>query len=182
MTTFLVLTVIGEDRPGLVETVSEVITNHGGNWQQSRMACLAGKFAGILLASVPDDNVATVIHKLEDLESQGLKVVVEKSTFNADLGPYRSLTLHLVGQDHPGIVHDISHALASHQINIEELNTECSSASWSGETLFHATVRLQIPRHVAIDDVKETLEGLANELMVDISLDEISQFSGQPHP
>jgi glycine cleavage system regulatory protein len=174
MTTFLVLTVIGEDRPGLVETVSEVLNVQGGNWQESRMACLAGKFAGILLASVPDQNVATVISKLEELESQGLKVVVEKSASNATAKSYRSLTLNLVGQDHPGIVHDISHALASHQINIEELNTECSSASWSGETLFHATVRLQIPRHVAIDTVKETLEGLANELMVDITLNEPS--------
>jgi glycine cleavage system regulatory protein len=174
MTTFLVLTVIGEDRPGLVETVSEVLTTHGGNWQESRMACLAGKFAGILLASVPDSKVATVIHELEELESQGLKVVVEKTTSSVTAESYQSLTLNLVGQDHPGIVHDISHVLASHQINIEELNTECSSASWSGETLFHATVRLQIPRHIAIDKVKDTLEGLANELMVDISLDEVS--------
>jgi glycine cleavage system regulatory protein len=138
------------------------------------MASLAGKFAGILLASVPDHHVATVIHQLEALESQGLKIVVEKSALGTTVDPYRSLTLNLVGQDHPGIVHDISHALASHQINIEELTTECSSASWSGETLFHAKVRLQIPRHIAIDDVKEILEGLADELMVDISLDEVS--------
>jgi glycine cleavage system regulatory protein len=175
MPTFLVLTVIGEDRPGLVETVSEMLTTYGGNWQESRMACLAGKFAGILLASVPDHNVATVIHRLQELESRGLKVVVEKSsTFSATAQSNRLLTLNLVGQDHPGIVRDISHALASHQINIEELNTECSSASWSGETLFHATIRLQIPHHVDIDTVKETLEGLANELMVDITLDEIA--------
>lgn len=174
MATFLVLTVIGEDRPGIVDTVSDILNAYGGNWQESRMASLAGKFAGILLASVPEHNVVTVTQKLEELASQGLKVVVEKSTPNATAKPYRFLTLKLVGQDHPGIVRDISHALASRQINIEELNTECSSASWSGETLFHATIRSQIPQYVAIDEVKETLEGLANELMVDITLDEVS--------
>ncbi len=45
----LVLTLIGPDRPGLVEAVAEPIAAHGGNWLESRMAHLAGQFAGIVL-------------------------------------------------------------------------------------------------------------------------------------
>lgn len=172
MSTSLVLTLIGDDRPGLVDAVSAAVVEHGGNWLESRMACLAGKFAGILLADVPDANAEALRAALSDLQTQGLKIVVEFSAKPATLPAYRALHLNLVGQDHPGIVHDVSHVLANRGINIEELNTECSSASWSGERLFHATARLQVPRELSGDELQEVLEGLANELMVDITLDD----------
>jgi glycine cleavage system regulatory protein len=172
MSTSLVLTLSGDDRPGLVDAVSTAIVEQGGNWLESRMACLAGKFAGILLADVPDANADALIATLRHLDSQGLRIVVEKSAGSGSSPAYRTLNLNLVGQDHPGIVHDLSHALASKGINIEELNTECTSASWSGETLFHASARLHVPRELSVDELREVLEGLANELMVDITLDD----------
>ncbi len=175
MSVSLVLTVIGNDRPGLVNALSQAVTEHGGNWLESRMSSLAEKFAGILLASVPDNRADALISALQGLELQGLRIVIEKSV--ATGGPitgYRSFNLELVGQDHPGIVREISHALASHKVNIDELDTHCSSASWSGETLFHARVRLSVPNEVIMDELRATLEGLANELMVDIILDEPS--------
>jgi glycine cleavage system regulatory protein len=172
MSTSLVLTLIGDDRPGLVDALSAALVEHGGNWLESRMARLAGKFAGILLAEVPDAKAEALSAALHDLQTQGLKVVVERSAKPVASTAYHTLHLSLVGQDRPGIVHDVSHALASRGINIEELSTECSSASWSGEMLFHATARLHVPRQVSTDDLREVLEGLANELMVDIALDE----------
>ena len=47
----LVLTLIGDDRAGLVNAVAEVVARHGGNWERSQMAELAGKFAGIVLVT-----------------------------------------------------------------------------------------------------------------------------------
>lgn len=172
MTISLLLTLIGEDRPGLVEALSDVLTQHGGNWEESRMATLGGKFAGILLVTVPASNSDALIHALDELKSQGLHVRASHSSGTDIPRARRTLNLTLVGQDHPGIIRDISHALADRHINIEELSSACSSASWSGETLFHATARLRIPANVPIDEIRETLEGLANELMVDIHLDE----------
>ena len=61
MPTSLVLTVLGEDRPGLVEALSHIIAAHEGNWLESRMAHLAGQFAGILRASVPEGNAAALL-------------------------------------------------------------------------------------------------------------------------
>jgi glycine cleavage system regulatory protein len=49
----LVLTVIGADRPGLVETLAQTIAEHGASWLESRMAHLAGHFVGLLRVSVP---------------------------------------------------------------------------------------------------------------------------------
>ncbi|MEE4377209.1 MAG: ACT domain-containing protein [Candidatus Competibacteraceae bacterium] len=172
MSTSLVLTLIGDDRPGLVDAVSTAIVEQGGNWLESRMARLAGKFTGILRADVPDANAEALIAALRKLDSEGLRIVVEKSAASGAPSGYRVLSLNLVGQDHPGIVHDVSHALASSGINIEELSTECTSASWSGETLFHASARLHVPQELSVDELREVLEELANELMVDITLDD----------
>jgi glycine cleavage system regulatory protein len=168
----LVLTVMGSDRPGLVESLSEILASHGGNWEESRMARLAGQFAGILMARVPSAKTAALTRALEELISNDLRVTVEICAEDVPAPPCRALHLELIGQDHPGIVRDISHALASQGINIEELETHCSSASMSGETLFHAAAQLRVPKELPTERLQSVLEGLANELMVDITLDE----------
>lgn len=175
MMTSLVLTLIGEDRPGLVRALSEQVAALGGNWLESRMARLAGKFAGILLVSVPEANADALAAALRELESQGLRITIEKGIGEVEtpVQGYRMLKLDLVGQDRPGIVRDISQALAGRGVSIEELTTEYISGSWSGENLFQAAARLRVPRNVALDELRELLEGLANELMVDIVLDEV---------
>ena len=71
------MTVIGDDRPGLVESVSQVVAAHGGSWQESRMARLAGKFAGILRAEVPEDKVDALKAELRELASGGIHIIVE---------------------------------------------------------------------------------------------------------
>lgn len=167
----LILTVVGDDRPGLVDTLSGTIAEHGGNWEQSRMAHLANKFAGILLVDIPQQKIADLQTGLQSLSTQGLLVTVESSS-SASTQQSRQLNIELLGQDRPGIVHDISHALASHGISIEELNTETRSASMAGGTLFHAQVSLAAPQDISLDDLRSSLEALANELMVDIDLDE----------
>ncbi len=166
----LVLTIIGDDRPGLVNALSGVIADHGGNWEEGRMARLAQKFAGILKVRVPDANVDALTAALRELQTGGLRVSVEASGEQPARG-YRRLRLELLGQDHPGILHDISSALASRGISIEELETETRSASMAGGTLFHAAAVLNAPEQIALQDLEETLEALANELMVDVEIE-----------
>lgn len=169
--TILVLTVIGDDRPGLVDALSAVIAEHEGNWEESRMAHLAGKFAGILRINVPQSRVAKLTQALESLNETGLQVAVEQGRETAP-PTRRILHLELVGQDHPGIVHDIAHALAASRISIEELTTETRSASMGGGTLFEARASLAVPESVSLEDVRASLEALADELMVDIHLEQ----------
>jgi glycine cleavage system regulatory protein len=172
MRTSLVLTVIGNDRPGLVSALSDTIAGFEGNWTETRMATLAGKFAGILLVTVPQARSEALIAALRKLESRGLQVVVERSAEAVSAAPARVLVLELIGQDRPGIVRDISRVLAERGINIEEMESVCLSGSFSGEALFKAQARLQVPREIATAELRAVLEALANELMVDISLDE----------
>src|SRR5512140_1039463 len=118
----LVLTLIGPDHPGIVDSVSEVVAAHGGNWLESRMAHLAGKFAGVLCIEVEEDRAADLEAALGRLEVSGLRIVVERSE-PVEAGRQRAMEIELLGVDRPGLVHEVSALLAAHRINVEELVT-----------------------------------------------------------
>lgn len=172
MATLLVMTAIGADRPGLVETLSRTVEAHGGNWLESRMSRLANRFAGILLVSVPEGAAESLIAALRALDAEGLRVTVEASQPGSPSEPLRTVRLELVGQDRAGIIRQVSEALARHGISIDELVTRVESASWSGETHCRITAELRLPAAVDLDRLRGGLEELANELMVDIAFDE----------
>ncbi|PWV63535.1 glycine cleavage system protein R [Plasticicumulans acidivorans] len=168
----LVLTVIGPDRPGLVEAVAAVVAAHGANWEESRMAHLAGQFAGMLRVTVAQPQRAELEAALQQLAGSGLTVTVARAEQQAAEVPPRFLKLHLIGQDRPGIVREIADALARRDVSIEQLDTRCVSASMSGETLFEAEAVLAVPAGLGLSELQLALEALANELMVDLNLAE----------
>ncbi len=172
MSTFLVLTVSGPDRPGLVETLSQTVANHRGSWLESRMARLAGHFAGVLRVSVPEEQVDALTRALQSLGPEGLQIGVARSELEPPASDAQGLRLEILGSDRPGIVHDISRALADRDINVDELRTEIMSAPMSGELLFLANAEIQIPAGLNLELLRKDLEALAHELMVDIDLDE----------
>lgn len=165
-----VLTVIGQDKPGLVERLSRTIASHDGNWLESGFSRLGGKFAGIMLISAPDEQHEKLMSALESLSADGLKVVAEAADDSERTPELRPLTLELIGHDKPGIVRDISQALASRHINVEELTTELVSGSMSAELLFKAEARLLAPATLELDELQSALEAIASDLMVDITL------------
>jgi glycine cleavage system regulatory protein len=167
----LVLTLIGPDRPGIVESVAGPIAAHGGNWVESRMAHLAGQFAGILRVEVPDDRAPALLEALSGLAQGGLRVTVESGP-RAEPARGRLLVVDLVGLDRPGIVREISHVLAERGVNIEELVTDRSTAAMSGELLFRSRARVNVPSEVDAAELRTRLERLAADLMVQVSLAE----------
>lgn len=169
----LVMTVIGQDRPGLVDSVAGLVAGHGGNWLESRMSRLGGQFAGILRVEIPGEKEQALVGALKKLESSGLKVVVQPDQLLAESKAARISVLEIVGQDRPGIVRQISHALAGYGVNVEELQTECGSAAMSGETLFRAKARLSIPESSDAGEIRRTLEKIAEDLIVEINLGEM---------
>ena len=167
----LVLTLIGPDHPGIVDSVSEVVAAHGGNWLESRMAHLAGKFAGVLCVEVAEDRAAALEEALAGLEVSGLRIVVERSE-PVEAGRQRAMEIELLGVDRLGLVHEISALLSTHRINVEELSTDRPAAAHSGDRMFHADIRVNIPEAVDLAAVREGLERLAGDLMVEIRLAE----------
>ena len=172
MITSLVVTVIGEDRPGLVSLLSDRAMAFGANWAESRMANLAGQFAGIVHFQVPAQDATALEAALRELEAQGLSVLIAKSDEPATSPGHHRLKLDLVGHDRPGIIRDVSHALAERGVSISELHTQIVSGAMSGESLFQANALLIAPATLSSDDLRRGLEALANELMVDVTLDE----------
>lgn len=168
----LVLTVTAEDRPGLVSQLSQVVAEHGGSWTTSSMAHLAGTFAGVVLVSVPAANVDPVEQALKALADDGITVAVRETQPETPLSG-EDVELHLVGQDRPGIVAQISSALADAGVGIEEMQSLTSEAPMTGEMLFEVNARLVVPDGTR-DRVQEQLEAIADELMVDLDLAEPS--------
>ena len=168
----LVMTVIGEDRPGLVDSVAGIVAEHGGNWLESRMSRLGGQFAGIVQVEVPSEKEQPLIHALKTLDARGLTVVVHSDQRKLSATTPTSL-LEIVGQDRPGIVREISHTLAEFGVNVEELHTECASAAMSGESLFKARAKLSIPESCNVAALRQKLEKIAGDLIVEISLENL---------
>jgi len=166
----LVLTIISDDKPGVVETLAQTIAQHQGNWLESRMAQLAGKFAGILQIAIDTENEAALREALGNLAQQGLKIVTESAT-DAVKTVGKEFQFSVVGNDRPGIVFEIAQAFASRHINMSELETACSSMPWSGEPMFEATGLIQVPKSVDMDELYDQLDTIADELAVDVRLE-----------
>ena len=166
----VVLTLIGPDRPGLVEALSEAITEHGGNWLESRMARLSGMFAGILRLEVPDERTRSLVKALEGLGSDGLRLVIEEVAAEAPERPAEILQLNLVGRDRPGIVKQIAGYLASRNVNVGHLATDREGAPMSGETLFRASAEIEVPESTSLEEIRQGLERIASDLMVEIKV------------
>ncbi len=168
----LVLTAIGEDRPGLVEALAELIAAHEGSWDESRMARLAGHFAGVVQIHVPEERAEALIAALPGLASRGLNASVVDSDWSMVAVDHRqSIRLEIVGQDRPGIVREISRSLASLGVSVQDLRTVVESAPMSGEPLFRAEVELAPPAEVDVEKIRGALERLADDMMVDVHLE-----------
>jgi len=173
----LVLTVLGDDRPGLVSALSAPVSDHGASWERSEMSRLAGKFAGIVVVSVPEERLEALVAELAALATQGLQVTVERTVERTDEPtdepaeqPVQRLHLDLLGADRPGIVAEVSAALAEAHVSIEELSTDVRDAPMAGGTLFEARALLRAPASGDTEELRKVLEALADELMVELRL------------
>jgi glycine cleavage system regulatory protein len=170
----LVMTIISPDRTGLVESIARAVADHGGNWLESRMCRLGGEFAGILRVEIAAEKKLALLAALEKLQANGLQIVVRADQPRAT-AVGKQTELEIVGSDRPGIVREITSALARAGVNVEEFSSEVVSAPMSGETLFKASARLQLPEGCNVVALKKDLEKIAADLLVDVSFAELSQ-------
>ncbi len=169
----LVLTMLGPDQPGIVKQLSELLAKHDANWLESRMANLAGEFAGILRAEVDEKNYEKLTHDLSDLENGGVQFLIKDArtdpqTTGAKDPSGRQLELEVLGTDREGIVRDITAVLAQHSINVEELSTETFEAPMSSEPLFKAIAQLTAASNTDLERVQSDIEDIANDLMTEL--------------
>ena len=166
MKSYLVMTVLGNDRPGLVSSLADTVARHGGNWLESRMARLAGQFAGIVRIECAPDTVDALI---QELQIPGLTITAVREQEDEPVAR-RTLIVDVVGNDRPGIVRELSAAVANAGGNIEELTTGLESAPMSGHPMFRAHGIVSIPENTATEVLIAAIECLGGDLTVDVSL------------
>lgn len=175
----LVLTVIARDRPGIIRSLSGVIAEHGGNWVDSSMARLGGEFAGILLVAVPLANISGIEVALAALKTDGIEVSVRRAAGEAAPKGKR-VFLELTGNDHAGIIAEISGEIARLGASIDELTTRVYPGSMSGTKMFEAHADVILPEGVDAEAVRERLEDIADDLMVEIEVELPGERKDQP--
>ena len=165
----LVLTVFAPDKAGQVERIAQCITEHGGNWLESRMSRMAGQFAGILRVGVAPHAYDGLVEALRGLSAQGIGVLIAEQGSESPSN-WKPIAMELVGNDRPGIVRDVTRVLSEQGVNLEHLVTEVRPAPMSSESLFHAEAILAVPLDLALEVLQARLETLADDLMVELVL------------
>jgi glycine cleavage system regulatory protein len=170
MKTSIVMTVISKDRPGLVETIAGCVADVGGNWEDSRMCRLGGQFAGIVRIQVDEIRRMELLDSLLELVEDGIRIIVHEDDGKSGASRDVPLRISVIGQDHPGIIRDVSNVLFRHGANVEELHTELRGEPMSGIPLFVASIRLSVHPSGDMDALRVDLEEVAADLMVDIEV------------
>ena len=172
MSCYVIMTVLGIDRPGLVRSLAETVAKHGGNWLESRMARLAGQFAGIVRIECPESSVDALLAELQQPAAApaapGLSVHAVREMLETP-PPRQTLTVDVMGHDRPGIVRELSAAIASAGGNVEELTTGLESAPMSGHPMFRARGIISIPENADPQLLVTAIENLGGDLTVDVA-------------
>lgn len=169
MTTRIILTVLGSDRPGLTQALADAVMAAGGNWLESHLLRLGGKYVGSVLVELDEAGLDTLEAEVRKVDASGLQVAIVPAG-DGPGDPEASLWIELVGQDRPGIVREVTSVLAGLGVNIEELKTGTENTAWSGELLFRAKARLTLPPGVSFDQVRGGLENISGDIMVDFTI------------
>ena len=167
--TQVILIVTGSDRPGLTKALADAVHSAGGNWLESHLSRLGGKYVGSVLVELDAAALPELEAQVRKVDANGLRVSMVPADDEPQPGG-NALTVELVGQDRPGIVREVTAVLAALGVNIDSLATSTEHGAWSGEPLFRARAKVTLPPGVDQDDVQAALEGISGEVMVDFTV------------
>ena len=165
----IILTVVGSDRPGLTRAIADAVFAAGGNWLESHLSRLGGKYVGSVLVELAAERLGELEAAARAIDAVGLKVDIIAAAAAAERAG-QPLGIEIVGQDRPGIVREVTTVLAGLEVNIEDFTTAVEGSAWSGAPLFRAKAKLLIPAELSTDQVREALERISGEIMVDFSV------------
>ncbi len=168
----IVFTLTGSDRIGIVEAVTKLLLEHGGNVETSRMVRLGGEFAMLVLVSMPAEEVESLEKVVDSLAAQGYKVTSSQTEQSyADKFPgWLPYQIEVLGTDHEGIIHQVALYLSQCGINIESLDTGISHAPMSGTPLFNMKAQVMVPPNLSGKDWMPGLDEIGHQQNVDINV------------
>jgi len=164
----LVITAIGEDRPGLVNELTEVLLNASLNVEDSRMSVLGGEFVVMLLVSGSETSIDSIKQQKDAMASSlNLNLLIKPTTRRKTSDKHLSYHISVEGMDNPGIVHKLAHYLSQHNINIVNMQTESGHAPHTGTPIFTVNMQVDIPNELDLTQLENDFSALCDELSMD---------------
>jgi glycine cleavage system transcriptional repressor len=172
MRTNIVFTLTGPDRVGIVESVTKLLLDNGGNVESSRMTRLGGEFAMLVLVSLPSERLSGLDTAVNELTARGYKVTTSQTGPGYTETPpgWLPFQIEVEGADHEGIIHEVARYLSARGINIESMETGVTPAPLSGTPLFTMTAIVAVPPALADQGWQAALQEVGNSLNVDITV------------
>lgn len=168
----LVLTALGHDKPGIVNKLSKVILDNGGNITESHMMVLSGEFAIMLLITGQHESITNINAKLKEIgESLDLTIIAKEAQLPESIPKRLPYQITVVSMDHPGIVHKISDFLSSHNLNIEEIETQTYPAAHTGTPMFSLVMTITIPADSSVRSLRDKFLVFCDDLNLDATLE-----------
>ncbi|WP_426360424.1 glycine cleavage system protein R [Pseudocolwellia sp. HL-MZ19] len=161
----LIISFISLDRPGLVDTISNVVRQHNGNWQSSSLNHMSGYFTGAIEVAVEASKSQALINALNEIE--GLESNIKVSDNGLNLAQ-PSIVLELTANDREGIIQEVSSIIHKQGGNLIKVVSDTETAPHSGQELFKAKVTVSVASE-QIDNLTDAIESLADDLMVDVT-------------
>jgi glycine cleavage system transcriptional repressor len=172
--TYLVISALGEDHPGIVNQLSKAILEHGCNIEDSRMTVLGGEFAAMLLVEGKWNTLAKVENALPELERYlGMTIIAKRTGKRASVSNLLPYAIDVISMDHPGIVNNLAGFFAERNINIEDLATSSYAAAHTGTPMFSVHMTVGIPSDVHIAALREEFMDYCDGLNLDAVLEPI---------
>jgi glycine cleavage system transcriptional repressor len=174
MTTKLVISALGEDRPGIVDKLSSIIYDHALNIEDSRMTVLGGEFAILLLVSGEQSAINALQAQLSEIEQAlQMNLLVKNTTESVPQDNTIPYSVEVAALDHPGIVRNIASFFSSRNINIVNLETERYSAPHTGSPMFALHMTIGIPAEINIPQLRDAFMDICDELNLDAELNNL---------
>ena len=164
----LIITVFAQDRPGVLQQLSDVVLAHKGNWLESSLSQLRGQFAGIARVKISPDNKQALIDAFDALKQDDINVTIRSETERAASTEQYGDGIEILveANDRPGIVEEIAAVLAKHKVNVVQMDTACESASMAGYQMFYANLTVELSAGYTVENLEMDLESVSDDLIV----------------
>jgi len=170
---YVLLTTVGTDHPGIVEEISKWILDQGGNIEDSRMALLGGEFATLILVSGDSRIFDRIRESRNALQSKHDLIIFTKPVSRYPQLPEKPTLryyLQATSIDHPGIVYHVARILHRSNVNIVSAQTQKAPAPFSGALAFLLEMEIDIPSDVNINKLRDSLRALGDKENIDFEL------------
>ncbi len=172
MQEYLVISAIGEDKPGIINALSKEATRNQCNILDTRMTVLGGEFALLMMISGQPAAIESAAGALSAAADKlGLTTILKRTQPRKASTSSRPYRVEVVAIDHPGIVTEIAGFFSSRDMNIEEMETGAYAAAHTGTPMFSLEMTVNIPGTVAVAGLKDAFIAFCDERNLDATIE-----------